>query len=300
MQLAAGILAIVLCYWAGASDAGDRKSALWSAILFMTMPVFLTAMGEGAPLLMPLVFVTAWLACMRKWRHFREQRWLVSAGAALGLGLYTHYAAMAIMPLFFAQGLVALLADGAPVRSLAGLSAGFAVTAIPLSGYLIVHPEYVQQHVAALGLYDTQRFNILQGIKDMTSWVGLTARSEAYWHYLDPAFLFLSGGNVIDSAFNPKIFLLPLAVLLPAGAFTIMSRWSPYTAWLLIGGFLIAPVAWAIAVKAPSGSCVLIGAPFAAIISAAAIPEVVAFPSRLLAEYQRRRLAINAGNRGRH
>lgn len=271
-----------------------------AAILFVTMPALVAATWIAAPSLLPLPFIVAWLAAMQASEIERRPSQLAMAGAALGLGLYSHYSAVVTMPIYAALGVAALLAAGAPRRALMGLAGGFAMAAIPFAIYLLGNHDYLPRHAAALGLYDTQRFNILQGIKDMASWVGLTARSEAYWNYLDPAFLFLPEGNVIDSVLRPRIFLLPLALLLPVGAFVMMSAGSPYTATLVIGGFLLAPVTAAIAVKAPSAACVILATPFAAIIAAAAIPGVAAFPSRLLAQYQRRRFAVETGDRARH
>ena len=67
---------------------------------------------------------------------------------------------------------------------------------------LVLHPEDFRSTVNALHLYDANRLNPLQGVRDMASWIGLTARSDVYYDYFNPAFLFITG----------HVLLWPLAI----------------------------------------------------------------------------------------
>ena len=86
--------------------------------------------------------------------------------------------------------------------------------AIPFAIYLVLHPEYWRDRIMAHGLYDAHRYNLLQGAREMFSWVGLTARTEVYYDSFNPALLFLSGGGIEKSLTSPQVFLLPFAAVI--------------------------------------------------------------------------------------
>jgi hypothetical protein len=71
----------------------------------------------------------------------------------------------------------------------------------------------------------------------MTSWLGLTVRSEAYWASFDPAFLFLTGS-----------VLCPIEILLvPLGLFQLATSDRKPAHWLLVIGLVAGPTVVAIA-----------------------------------------------------
>ena len=134
------------------------------------------------------------------------------AGAALGLGVYTSAAAVVMMPLYFAITVAVLCWSRAMTRPQAlAFAAAFAAAAAPLFASWLARPELFRQVVSAHHLYDAARFNPLQGVHEMVSWVGLTARTEVFYDYFNPAFLFLSG----------RVFLAPLVVLVPIGLYQL-------------------------------------------------------------------------------
>ena len=87
----------------------------------------------------------------------------------------------------------------------------FSIVALPYLVSWMMRPEEFRAMINAHHLYDANRFNVLQGTREVTSWVGLTARSEVFWDYLNPAFLFVTG----------RVLAWPLVVLLPVGKKTL-------------------------------------------------------------------------------
>src|SRR5207244_4405481 len=115
-------------------------------------------------------------------------------GAILGVGVYASYASMVMMPLFLLLT-IAVAAHGRALSSwqMGAMVAAFCVAVSPVAVFLIRHPDAFRATVNAFHLYDADRFSLRQGVREMASWVGLTARSEVYYDYFNPAFLFLTG-----------------------------------------------------------------------------------------------------------
>jgi hypothetical protein len=70
----------------------------------------------------------------------------------------------------------------------------------------------------------------------------LEERLTLYWDYLNPSFLFFAGGsNPTMATARAGVFLLPIAVLLPLGAW-MLARHRRAESLMLIVTFLVAPV----------------------------------------------------------
>ena len=248
-----------------------------AAALFASMPLAWFAARAGSNALYQLPIVIGWLFCIDRFRSEPKARNLVAAGAVLALGLYTSPAAVVTMPVLLVVSVVVLAAGGLAVsdRRLGAMLAAFAAVAIPFVIYLVLHPEYLRDRIVGHGLYDADRYNVLQGAREMFSWVGLTARTEVYYDSFNPALLFLSGGGITKSLTNPQVFLLPFAVLLAVGFHRILTRESPPAAWLAVGGFFAAPIAAALTAQPPVPSRLLLMAPFAAIIGAYGLQHIL-------------------------
>ena len=244
---------------------------LIGAGLLVSMPLIYTTPISSAVVLQWLVAM-AWLLAVDRYRVSGHVAWVAASGAALGLGLYGRTSAMVMMPLYLLLSLIALAATATdrrpPIGAFAAPVAAFVVVAAPFGVFLIRHPEYFRDAVLAHGLYDARRYNVLQGAREVFSWVGLSARLEVYWDYFNPAFLFLSGGSVTASLWHPRIFLLPFAVLLPIGIWQAVAPRSSITWWLIAGGMLIAPVVGALVAQPPAPAYLLPAAPFAALLGA--------------------------------
>jgi hypothetical protein len=107
-------------------------------------------------------------------------------------------------------------------------------------------------------------------LREMVSWVGLTARSEVYYDYFNPTFLFLTG----------RVLLFPLVVLLPIGLYRILIRESTPLARLSLAGFLAAPFAASLTAEPPTPGRILFITAFAAIVSAYGVQHLLLLRKR--------------------
>ena len=242
-----------------------------SAAIFVLTPLLWQLAGSNPGALLPLLPVLAWLFATVKWTQTRRAAWGIAAGAALGLGLHTSLAAVVMMPAYLAITL-AILAHGrvAPWRQYGTCVAAFLVCAAPLAVSWLRHPDQLRLAINSHHLYDADRFSLLQGAREVTSWVGLTARSEVYWDYFNPAFLFLTGG----------VLLPPLLVLLPVGLFRLLRDEPAPLTQLLLAGFAVAPLAASLTAEAPVAGRIIFLTPFAAVISALGLQYLLTLSKR--------------------
>jgi hypothetical protein len=260
-QLAVAVLAasIGVMYLVGARTFGRARFGVATVALFASTPLLWRQSQHAPASLEPLPFVVGWLLAVSHFERTRSPWWPVAAGASLGLGVYTSHASAVMMPLYLLLTIAVFAhADRAQWRRLGLLVAAFCVAAGPLAVSLVRHPERFRDTVNAYHLYDANRFNLRQGVREMVSWVGLTARSEVYYDYFNPAFLFLTG----------QVLLLPLAVLIPAGLWQIVAAETSPMARLSMAGFFAAPFAASLTAEAPIPGRILFVTPFAALVSA--------------------------------
>jgi len=259
---AAGVIAVAgLIGWLGSRITRLRGAGIAAAGLFASMPLVL--LQARAQTVATWLVVTGWLVVMERFSRTRDWRWLAAAAVILGLGTGISGLAFVVMPaLALGTGIILLFVVEPPpsAGSLLLAAAAGLIAVLPLALYVLLHPEWLTVRVTAHGLYDAQRFNPLQGLREITSWVGLTARSETYWHYLDPAFLFISG----------SVFLAPAAVLLPLGAARAVVAPRLISALALMG-FAVAPLAGALLVRGPLPSRAIVAAPVAAVLMTCAL-----------------------------
>ena len=236
--------------------------------LFALTPLLWLQAQHAPASIVPLLFVAGWLVAVAHFQPARPGWWPALAGALLGAGVYTSYASVVMMPLFLLLTIaVAGYARALPSRGTAVMIAAFTVTISPFAVFLIRHPDLYRQTVNAFHLYDADLFNPRQGVREMASWVGLTARSEVYYDYFNPAFLFLTG----------RVLFFPLAVLIPAGLFQIVSDETTPLARLSLAGFLAAPFAASLTAQAPTDGRILFITPFAAMVSAYGLKRLAAW-----------------------
>jgi hypothetical protein len=259
LSLTALTASVVLMFLVGARIFASWRFAIVPVVLFALTPLLWRQSQHAPASLSPLPFVVGWLLAVAHIQGARGASAAAIAGAVLGLGIYTSWSAFVMMPLYMLLT-AAVIAHGrtVPTRRLGWLVVGFAAAATPLVVSLLRHPERFRETVNAYHLYDANRFNVRQGIREMASWVGLTARSEVYYDYFNPAFLFLTG----------QVLLLPLAVLIPAGLWQIVEDEATPMARLSVAGFFVAPFAASLTADAPTPGRILFITPFAAIVSA--------------------------------
>jgi hypothetical protein len=253
---------------------GNSWYGLLTAGLFLSTPLLWVQLNPSPVSLLPLPFVTLWLLAVAQLQLARGLKWRVLAGVALGAGVYSTPAAMVMMPLFLMVTIV-VFARSLPLRQLALIAAAFAVVTAPAALSLLLQPGDFRGIVSTLRLYDATRFNVLQGLREMASWVGLTARVEVYYNYFNPAFLFLTGG----------VLLVPMMALIPIGLYRLLDEATP-VGRVVLAGFLAAPITAALTADPPIPRRILYLTPFA--------PVVSAYGVQLLASWLRTSLAHRA------
>jgi len=262
--LAAVGATVVLLYVVGARLLGGARFGAAAAALCATTPL----LWAGAVPLAPLPFAAGWLAAVAYLDHKRAAAAALAAGACLAAGVYCSTAAMVMMPVYLLIT-VAVLARRRrdSWRQLALIAAAFTVGAAPLAWRFLMHPEQFRDLVNTYHLYDANRFNLRQGIREMASWVGLTARTEVYYDYFNPAFLFLSG----------RVLLAPLLVLVPIGLYHILSDETAPASRLTLAAFLVAPFAASLTAQPPIPERMAFVTPFAAVVATFGVKRLAAW-----------------------
>jgi hypothetical protein len=266
------VTTIGVIYSVAATSLGGRVPGLVAAVAAVLSPLLWTLFSSAPSTLYPLPFIGAWLMSLALLWTTRRPWWAVVAGLSLGAGLYMSLAAVVMMPCYVALTVVfALMSNALSRRDLAVFVGAFLIAAVPLAGWWAMHPAEVRQIINAHHLYDADRFNMLQGAREVTSWVGLTARSEVFWDYLNPAFLFVTG----------RVLTWPLAVLLPIGLYYAIIRDATWLERLMAAGYFIAPAAASLTAEAPTAGRIAFIIPFAALVSAIGVARLPFVASRL-------------------
>ncbi|HEX8030833.1 MAG TPA: hypothetical protein VF491_20315 [Vicinamibacterales bacterium] len=249
--------------YASASIAfGGALPGVVAAAAALLAPLLWAQASTLPAALYPLPLVCAWLTAIGLLASTKRTWWAPVAGVALGAGLYLSAPAIVMMKCYF----ILTLAIGIPARvfsrqSLTAFIVTFMVIATPLLAGWAMHPEQFREIVNSHHLYDANRYNILQGIREVTSWVGLTARSEVFWDYLNPAFLFVSG----------RVLGWPVVILLPIGLYYALVKDSTVVGRLALAGYITAPLAASLTAEPPIAARIFWIIPFAALLSACAV-----------------------------
>lgn len=231
---------------------------LLPAIVFALTPLVWRQASAAPMTLVPVVLILVCMAAVAGVSTARRVPWAMVGGAALGAGVYFTPAAILMMPIFAAITVCVLwYTRTLPARELGMFMAAFAIVAAPLLMSFVIHPENYRQLVQSHRLYDAERFNILQGIREVTSWVGMTARTEVYWDYLNPAFLFITG----------RVLTWVLAPFLAIGVYRVVIGEGDVLDRLALLGLLASPIAGALTAEPPTPPRILWITPFAAVLS---------------------------------
>jgi len=155
--------------------------------------------------------------------------------------------------------------------------AGFVVPAAPLVAWFLAHPAQYSGHVAMYNLYDAASLTPLEGLKRLLGRASLTTRWDVYYGYFNPSFLFFAGDpSLINSTRYAGVFLLPVAVLLPAGVYHLVRSQSRAVSTLLLAGFLSSPLAGVLVGEQHRVNRALVMLPFAILLAACGVEYLLA------------------------
>ena len=175
-----------------------------------------------------LPITLAWLWCLSLYAESAPS-WLPAAmGLLLGLGLFTHISSWIVMPGYAAATCFVFRRLGAPPRAYRLLAAGFAVPLLVIVPALFANP--------------TLPAEMFSHYKVQTGW-RIVERINTYWGYLDPSYLFFSGGsNPMFATHRGGVLPVAAAVLLPLGIWSILQRRGDPRRDVLLFGFFFAPL----------------------------------------------------------
>ena len=266
-MLAIGPLLVVvatigLLYSSASIAFGGVLPGVVAAGAAVLAPLLWTQASALPSSLYPLPFVCLWLLAIAQLSSTRRVWWAGVAGVALGAGVFLSVPSIVMMPCYAVLTLAVGLSSRVLSRTAVIVFLGaFIVTALPLLVGWAMRPEQFREIVNSHHLYDANRYNILQGTREVTSWVGLTARSEVFWDYLNPAFLFVTG----------RVLAWPLVILLPLGLYYALVKDSTMLGRLALAGYVAAPLAASLTAEPPVAARIFWIIPFAALLCACAV-----------------------------
>ena len=263
-----GMVCVGLVTLVGVRCFPSRPVALLAPLFFAMTPLVVHAVRASTPVLVQLACVLGWMAALQFTVTSRRGWSAAIAGLSLGLAMYTQPGALVTAPLLALVGIASVRAAGVPLSDFRVLTmvAVFVAVSVPVVLRLLM-TDALDRLVMTHGLYDASRFNVMQGMREMVSWVGLVARSEVYYDTFIPSLWFLSGGTVRHALGEPRAFLLPMAVLIPAGVHRVITGVPSASAIWIIGGMLMVPVAAALSGRPPVAARLLILVPFATVLA---------------------------------
>jgi 4-amino-4-deoxy-L-arabinose transferase-like glycosyltransferase len=191
--------------------------------------------------LYPVPFVLAWLWCLLKYDESGNPRLIWACGLLLGIGFYSYIAAVAFMPLYLVFTWAFLFAKYRRVRSdHLTLTVAFL---IPLAGFIAWRVLYPDVFSGTAYRYGITRSGVVFGVMRLFNYNLIGDYLSNYWNFYNPNFLFWVGSpNFQSSTRAAGVFLAPLALFLAAGCYEVATRERPRLAWLLVAGFLTAPI----------------------------------------------------------
>lgn len=241
-----GVVTPVLLYLVGLRLFKQRRLAIIGAVIFATMPPQVILSRQALDYICPLPFILGWLWFLIDYAETRRIRSLLIGGLCLGFGFYSYIASWVMMPIYIAlSALVLWRVDGRPMRPMLASLTGFSLPLMVFIPWLWTHPEMLRETFNRYQMSDQEQVSLIQEPEHALRLDKLAATVSTYWSYFDPSFLFMIGGpSMTTSTGRVGVFLLPLAILLPLGVFTLLRRPDPLGLHALI---LLAVVAAPIA-----------------------------------------------------
>src|SRR5262245_2267217 len=223
-----GALDVLLMYFVARRLFKSDRWALAAAALLAMTPAHFFHSRLAFDFIYPVPFVLAWLLCLLIYLEQKQMMWLFAATTALGLGFFSYIASVIMMPVYLGFTAIVLAAT----RNLSSRTAliavsGFAWPLLALIPWLATQPTFVFDVLNKYGVGARRLEEIGPGVHSLgdvasnlrarLNFAELAARITLYWSFLDPAFLFVSGGytRLTNSTRRVGVFLAPFLVLIP-------------------------------------------------------------------------------------
>ena len=261
-----GVIDVVLLFFLGRYLFPRMWQAALAAAMLAVSPAHVIFSRVAMDYVCPLPFLLGWLLCLVSYVRRRREWLLVAAGLLLGAGFYSYIAAWVMMPLYVILTCFALWrTSDRRAREIVLLCGAFATPLLLFARWLWLNPEMLRVTLQRyqIGAARDPLFRGGAGIG-----VDILARASVYWDYLNPSYLFLSGGTRLsDSTRRAGVFLMPMAVFLPLGIVELWRRRDVILNQILLAGFFLAPVAATMLNERYRSDRELFLVPFGALIS---------------------------------
>jgi 4-amino-4-deoxy-L-arabinose transferase-like glycosyltransferase len=238
-----GMINLALLFLLVREVSGNYWIALMSAALLALSPAHYIFSRYALDYLYPVPFLLAWLLALRSAMHTPTAGRMLVCGLCLGIGFYSYAAAVILTPLMLVLAIAAMwpLVDR-PAR-LWPLVAGFAIPVSFFVIWLAAHPDAFASTAQRYALYDAKQLSALQGLREFLSFQNIERMTSIYWSYLSPSVLFLSGDQLITfSTRQAGVFPMIMSILVLLGLVQVIERERAAFAWVVVAGFLIAPL----------------------------------------------------------
>ena len=249
----AGAVIPLLMFCVGLRLFGAASLAGVAAMFVALSPTHFILGRQALDYVLPLPFVLGWLWCVVAFLQGGSLRFAAAAGLLLGVGFYSYIACWVFMPLCLAMTWGAVLLSKRPdgIRACIIATAAFAVCLVPALVWFLHHPEML---LNTLGRYRLAADATEQGglaLNKVLNTEALSGPFGVYLSFFDPRMLFINGGPVPTTSLGRSgVFLLPVAALLPVGIYALaIGRLQRPIAFLLVAGWLLAPIPGALAVE---------------------------------------------------
>lgn len=268
-----GLTNIVLMYWVAKRIFKRELLALIAAALLALTPAHLMTSRFAMDYLYPVPFVLAWLLCFSAFLERGRLSHLFAATSLLGIGFYSYIASVVMMPFYLLLTCLALLRERhISVKPYAVALAGFVWPLSPLLFWLRAHPAYSDT---------VGRYGFLHSLRDALHFFAITDRVNVYWSFLNPSYLFLTGGvDVMDSTRRVGVFLIPLSVLFLVGINRVVNVRRSSIGLIVLIGFLFAPLAAMIPAEAYAIDRELEVLPFGVLLAMFGIECLLSAPAK--------------------
>jgi 4-amino-4-deoxy-L-arabinose transferase-like glycosyltransferase len=262
-----GLLDVVLMYFVARRLFKSDGWALVAAGLLAMTPAHFLHSRLAFDFIYPLPFVLTWLWCLLIFLDRQRPAILFTATSALGLGFFSYIASVVMMPVYLLLTALILVATrNLSMRTALVALGGFVWPLLALIPWLATQPTFVfdvmnkygvgARSVEMIGPGVHSISDVVANLRQRVNFGELANRVTLYWSFLDPAFLFLSGGytRMTNSTRLVGVFLAPFIVLIPLGLIQMVTVHRNAISVAIVLGFLLAPIAAVLSVLEPYAS----------------------------------------------
>ncbi len=277
----AGLLNIVLMYFAAKTWFDDRRIAVAAAAMLARAPAHMILSRVALDYLLPLPFTLAWLWSLGVMVRRGNRPSAMITGLVLGAGCYSYVTSWLMMPIYLAVTIWVSIAINRRV-AVRPILLGFALPVLLLVPWFAWHPEMPSNIIRQYQAGEARQSVLTAVVTGQGVPAALRDAIGTYWSYFNPSFLFVTGGSSrLVSTGLAGVWPIGVAALLILGLVRMVGRKPSIALWVFAAGLLTAPLPAA-----------LKGEPFAIQRAVGLLPFIVLMAAGVLPTLGERGMAI--------